>query len=114
MFISVLENNEAADIRNEDFQNRNEGPENAVQEAVPPAEEEDDDDDDDIELTFASREALFDPNSKEDLLEDFEIPPAPALEASEVVVDQQPAEDQERPFNIVLLGVNMNSSDGNL
>lgn len=95
-------------MRNEDYQNKNEQPPNQIQENE---NEGSDDESDDIELSFASREALFDPNSKQDLLEDFEIPPAPVSEASELVVDERPEENPHGPFDVVLLGVNLTPPD---
>lgn len=94
-------------MRNEDYQNKNEEPDNEEKE-----NNDSDDESDDIELSFASREALFDPNSKQDLLDDFEIPPAPASEASEIVMDERPEENAHGPFDVVLLGVNINPNDG--
>lgn len=67
-----------------------------------------------MELSFASREALFDPNSKQDLLDDFEIPPAPVSEASELVIEEEPEEHEHGPFDVVLLGVNINPNEGNV
>lgn len=65
-----------------------------------------------MELAFASREALFDPNSKVDLLEDFDIPPAPTSEAStsEVPVDTEQQSETVHP-NIVVIGVNLINED---
>lgn len=95
-------------VRNEDFQNKNnEKPEES--------EGDEDDESDDMELTYASREALFDPNSKPDLLEEFEIPPAPVAEASQAVTDDRPEENEPNgsgPFDVVLLGINVNPSEG--
>lgn len=49
----------------------------------------------------------------QDLLEDFEIPPAPVSEASEVVLDDQRSEDNPHgPFDVVLLGVSLNPNEG--
>lgn len=111
---SAVENNAPVEIiRNEDYQNRNEDPANQAQEEENRKSEDDEsDDDDDIELTFASREALFDPNSKQDLLEDFEIPPSPISEASQLLIDQRVEENMHGPFDVVLLGVSMHASEG--
>lgn len=107
LFVEVLENNH---VINEDFQNKNE----EEQANDDKSEEGDTDDDSDMELTFASREALYDPNSKQDLLEDFEIPPAPISEASNIMVDERPEDNRHGPFDVVLLGVNINPDQGNV
>lgn len=52
------------------------------------------------ELNHASREALFDPNSETDMLEEFEIPPAPPMPLNLI----SPAMTDHR--NVIVIGFN--------
>lgn len=61
----------------------------------------------DTELAFASREALFDPNSKVDLLADFEIPSLPVPE-DHLVIPSRSTEEEHVPlsYGVVVIGIN--------
>lgn len=65
----------------------------------------------DTELAFASREALFDPNSQVDLLEDFEIPSAPASEVSPEITMNIRQQNEMEQENVVVIGVNLLNED---
>lgn len=106
-FFLEVPNNEQPEV-NQDFQNRNNAAPPQPQPLPGIDPEASSDEDQDAELAVASREVLFDPNSQEDLLEDFEIPPPPAC------LDSSPPSQEESlpphfvlPQNVVLIGINI-------
>ncbi|XP_071055224.1 dentin sialophosphoprotein isoform X1 [Onthophagus taurus] len=73
------------------------------------------------ELNMASREALFDPNSETDMLEEFGIPPEIAVQDNQINLnnqdnhinqDNQLNQNNQIQPNIIVIGVNINDEDG--
>ncbi|KAF2878686.1 hypothetical protein ILUMI_27494 [Ignelater luminosus] len=106
----VVQNNAAANgenQRNEDVENRNayvEEEEVREEDEHAGAQSVNSSDASEFEIEFASREALFDPNSQVDLLEEYNVP----VSASSVENIDAPS-----PANVVLIGVNGVSLDAN-